>query len=113
MKELKFSKGLLASVLLSAGALAACNSGDEGSTAEGGGEQVTVDIFQFKVEFKDQFEDVVTQYEEENPDVNIEITTVGGGEDYGAALRSVLHQAMSRRSSTSAALRTSRIGKIT
>ncbi|MEZ0480952.1 ABC transporter substrate-binding protein [Planococcus sp. SSTMD024] len=88
MKELKFSKGLLASVLLSAGALAACSSGDEGATAEGSGEQVTVDIFQFKVEFKDQFEAVVAQYEDENPDVNIEITTVGGGEDYGAALRS-------------------------
>lgn len=87
MKDLKFSKGLMASLMLSAAVLAGCNS-DEEKTSGAEGEEVTVDIFQFKVEFKDQFEDVVALYEEENPNVNIEITTVGGGEDYGAALRS-------------------------
>lgn len=90
MKEFTFKKGVLASLLVSTSLLAACgddgNSGEEGVEAEG--EQVTVDIFQFKVEFKEQFEDVVAMYEDENPNVNIEITTVGGGEDYGAALRS-------------------------
>ena len=90
MKEFKFKKGLLASLLVTTSLLAACsddgNSGEEGAASEG--EQVTVDVFQFKVEFKDQFEDVVALYEDENPNVNIEITTVGGGEDYGAALRS-------------------------
>lgn len=92
MKELKFSKGLAASLMLSAAVLAGCSGGEEEASGnESGGkkeEEVTVDIFQFKVEFKDQFEDVVEQYEKENPNVNIEITTVGGGEDYGAALRS-------------------------
>lgn len=86
MKELKFSKGLLASLLLTTGILAACGNGEGASTSDE--DKVTVDIFQFKVEFKDQFEDVVALYEKENPDVNIDITTVGGGEDYGAALRS-------------------------
>lgn len=87
MKEFTFKKGLFASLLVSASLLAACgNGGDEGSQASG--DKVTVDIFQFKVEFKEQFEDVVAMYEDENPDVNIQITTVGGGEDYGAALRS-------------------------
>ncbi|MCJ1909898.1 ABC transporter substrate-binding protein [Planococcus ruber] len=86
MKEFKFSKGLLASLLLTTGILAACGNGEEASSSDK--DKVTVDIFQFKVEFKDQFEDVVALYEEENPDVNIDITTVGGGEDYGAALRS-------------------------
>ena len=86
MKEFKFSKGLLASLLLTTGILAACGNGEEASSSDE--DKVTVDIFQFKVEFKDQFEDVVALYEEENPDVNIDITTVGGGEDYGAALRS-------------------------
>ncbi|MFC3209957.1 ABC transporter substrate-binding protein [Planomicrobium okeanokoites] len=88
MKEFKFKKGLLASLLVTTSLLAACGNGgeEEGSSAEG--DKVTVDIFQFKVEFKEQFEDVVAMYEKENPDVNIEITTVGGGEDYGAALRS-------------------------
>lgn len=91
MKELTFKKGLLASLLVSTSLLAACGGGDATTGEEGSqpeGEQVTVDIFQFKVEFKEQFEDVVAMYEDENPNVNIEITTVGGGEDYGAALRS-------------------------
>lgn len=87
MKDLKFSKGLMASLMLSAAVLAGCSS-DEEKSSGAEGEEVTVDIFQFKVEFKDQFEDVVALYEEEHPNVNIEITTVGGGEDYGAALRS-------------------------
>lgn len=86
MKEFKFSKGLLASLLLTTGILAACGNGEDASSSDE--DKVTVDIFQFKVEFKDQFEDVVALYEKENPDVNIDITTVGGGEDYGAALRS-------------------------
>ncbi|TWT01604.1 ABC transporter substrate-binding protein [Planomicrobium sp. CPCC 101079] len=87
MKEFKVRKGLLASLFVTAGILAGCGGGgEEASQAEG--DKVTVDIFQFKVEFKDQFEDVVELYEKENPDVNIDITTVGGGEDYGAALRS-------------------------
>lgn len=86
MKEFKFSKGLLASLLLTTGILAACGNGEGASSSDE--DKVTVDIFQFKVEFKDQFEDVVALYEKENPDVNIDITTVGGGEDYGAALRS-------------------------
>lgn len=86
MKEFKFSKGLLASLLLATGVLAACGNGESASSSDE--DKVTVDIFQFKVEFKDQFEDVVALYEKENPDVNIDITTVGGGEDYGAALRS-------------------------
>jgi len=51
------------------------------------GDQVTVDIFQFKVEIKDQFEDLVKVYEKENPDVKINVKTVGGGNDYGATLK--------------------------
>ncbi|WP_088009485.1 ABC transporter substrate-binding protein [Indiicoccus explosivorum] len=68
--------------------LAACGAEEEATGAGTGEDQVTVDVFQFKVEFKDQFEKLAAQYEELNPDVNLEITTVGGGEDYGAALRS-------------------------
>src|SRR5690606_11951424 len=88
MKDFKFNKGLVASLMLSAAVLAGCSSDGEEASGSGSEDQVTVDIFQFKVEFKDQFEEVVAIYEKENPYVNIEITTVGGGEDYGAALRS-------------------------
>nr|WP_241536078.1 ABC transporter substrate-binding protein [Indiicoccus explosivorum] len=88
MEKLNVRKGLLASLALSAGMLAACGAEEEATGAGTGEDQVTVDVFQFKVEFKDQFEKLAAQYEELNPDVNLEITTVGGGEDYGAALRS-------------------------
>lgn len=54
----------------------------------GADEKVKVDIFQFKVEFKDQFTDLADEYMQENPKVDLSIKTVGGGDDYGAALRS-------------------------
>ncbi|CAM3684011.1 ABC transporter substrate-binding protein [Marinicrinis lubricantis] len=53
----------------------------------GGGKQKTLNIFQFKVEMAKQLEELARLYEEEHPDVNINIETVGGGADYGAALR--------------------------
>jgi raffinose/stachyose/melibiose transport system substrate-binding protein len=85
----KWRAGLLAASLGLAGILAGCSSDGETSTgSKSKNEQVTVDIFQFKVEFKDQFEAVAKAYEKENKNVKINITTVGGGEDYGAALRS-------------------------
>ena len=73
--------------------LAGCSTAekeDESSGGSGGGsgDQVTVDVFQFKVEFKEQFEELAAQYEEENPDVNINVQTLGGGNDYMSALKS-------------------------
>jgi raffinose/stachyose/melibiose transport system substrate-binding protein len=49
--------------------------------------QVTVDIFQFKVEFKDAFGAAVEAFQAENKNLVINVQTVGGGEDYGAALK--------------------------
>lgn len=89
MKQRKWKSGLLALSIVGAMSLAAC--GNAGDSSSGGGkddDKTVVDVFQFKVEFKDQFEKVAEQYEKENKDVDINITTVGGGEDYGAALRS-------------------------
>jgi raffinose/stachyose/melibiose transport system substrate-binding protein len=48
---------------------------------------VTVDIFQFKVEFKDAFGAAVQAFQAENKNTIINVQTVGGGEDYGAALK--------------------------
>ncbi|MCM3159913.1 ABC transporter substrate-binding protein [Metabacillus litoralis] len=81
-----FSILFLVSVVLAGCSGSDSSSGNEESGSEG--DQVTLDIFQFKVEFKDQFEAVAEQYQEANPGVKINIQTVGGGEDYGAALRS-------------------------
>lgn len=85
MKQKKWYVGALSASLLAAAVLTGCSSESSSSDSK---DKVTIDVFQFKVEFKDQFEDVAEQYEKENPGVEINITTVGGGEDYGASLKS-------------------------
>ncbi len=60
---------------------------EETTQAADASEPVTVDIFQFKVEFKDQFESAAVKYMESHPNVTLNIATVGGGDDYGAALK--------------------------
>lgn len=50
-------------------------------------EPVTIDVFQFKVEIAQQLEEAARAYEAQNENVKINIQTVGGGDDYGAALR--------------------------
>jgi raffinose/stachyose/melibiose transport system substrate-binding protein len=49
--------------------------------------KVEVDVFQFKVEIAKELENAARDYEAEHSDVNINIQTVGGGDDYGAALK--------------------------
>lgn len=74
--------------------LAGCSTAekeDESSGGSGGetsGDQTVVEVFQFKVEFKEQFEELAAQYEEANPDVKVNVQTVGGGNDYASALKS-------------------------
>lgn len=68
--------------------LAGCGTKKEEAPAGDGGEQIAVDVFQFKVEAKDALEMAAKTYMEKNPTVKINIQTVGGGDDYGAALRS-------------------------
>lgn len=88
MKNKKFlflSFALVLSILL-----AACGS-DEGTSEDGDtaeGDKVSIEIFQGKVEFKDQFEDLVAKYEDENPNISITVETVGGGTDYAPVLKS-------------------------
>ncbi len=60
---------------------------DASKSTEKSGKKTTVDIFQFKVEFKDQFNALAEEYMETHPGVELNIETVGGGDDYGAALR--------------------------
>ncbi|MGY4688598.1 ABC transporter substrate-binding protein [Salibacterium sp. K-3] len=92
MKGRKFYSGVGITLIAATIMLPGCSfssGGDEASNnSEDSGNQVTVDVFQFKVEFKDQFEELVAMYEEENPNVDINVKTVGGGSDYGASLKS-------------------------
>lgn len=71
--------------------LAGCSTSpaDEGGSSndEASGDQVAVNIYQGKVEFKEQFEELASAYEAENPDVNISVETVGGGSDYAGTLK--------------------------
>ncbi|WP_203248905.1 ABC transporter substrate-binding protein [Sporosarcina beigongshangi] len=89
MKNKKYSISLLSVIFLSIFALVGCTPAEDGETekTEATGDQVTIDIFQFKVEIKDQFESLVKVYEKENPNVKINVKTVGGGNDYGASLK--------------------------
>lgn len=88
MGKKKLFSGLMATVLTTSVLLAACSSDGEKSSGSESKDKTVVDVFQFKVEFKDQFEALAEAYEEINGDVEINITSVGGGEDYGAALKS-------------------------
>lgn len=54
--------------------------------ANGGNKQVTLKMFQFKVEIAEPLAKLAAEYEKANPGVKIQIDTVGGGSDYGAAL---------------------------
>ncbi|RLL46706.1 carbohydrate ABC transporter substrate-binding protein [Oceanobacillus piezotolerans] len=89
MGDKKFlSKVFIAMVLAAVLVVAGCSSSDNASGDSDSGDGVTVDIFQFKVEFKEQFEELVAKYQEENPDVTINVQTVGGGNDYAASIKS-------------------------
>lgn len=79
MKKRIFTGLLLASTLT----LVGCgSSGDAGSQ-----DVTTLELFNIKVETKTQLEDLVKKYEELNPEVKINVTTVGGGSDTKAALQ--------------------------
>lgn len=88
MKLKKLIPAMAALFLLVTVGLVGCSSSSDKSSGGSSKGETVVDIFQFKVEFKDQFKAVAKKYEEEHKGVKINITTVGGGEDYGAALKS-------------------------
>ncbi len=51
-------------------------------------EDVTLEIFQFKVEIVEQLDALIKDFEAEYPYIDVVIDTVGGGQDYGGAFRS-------------------------
>ena len=69
----------LSTMVLSMGLLQGCGASS--------GDKVTVNIFQYKVEAKEALEEAAKAYEKENPNVKINVETVGGGGDYTAALK--------------------------
>ncbi|WJH34935.1 ABC transporter substrate-binding protein [Paenibacillus sp. CC-CFT747] len=75
------------SLVLMGGVLAGCGNKDNAGPANtGGGKNVTLKMFQFKVEIADPLNKLVEEYQKETG-VKIQVETVGGGSDYGAALK--------------------------
>ncbi|MFC3883648.1 ABC transporter substrate-binding protein [Bacillus songklensis] len=88
MKRFPLVAGMLSFSLLFA---TACSnneaSGGKEKASGGKGEEVVVDMFQFKVEIADQLKALTDEYTKEHPNVKFNIQTVGGGADYAAALK--------------------------
>jgi len=87
-------KSLILCVISLVMLLAACGSGGSknsgnagGSSGNGQDEKITIRMFQFKVEIAEQLSKLIEEYENLHPNINIEVETVGGGADYGAALK--------------------------
>ena len=89
MKRLPFVAGMLSASLLVSTACSNDASEDKKENNGGGaaGDEVVVDLFQFKVEIADQLKAITDEYTKENPNEKFNIQTVGGGADYGAALK--------------------------
>lgn len=85
MIKIKKLVALTCALTLTAGLFAACGSSDSSSS---GDKNVTVDIFQFKVEAKDALDKAAKAYTAKHSNVTINVQTVGGGQDYAAALKS-------------------------
>ena len=81
MKTKKILSTILATTLL-VGTMVGCGTTSSTKTESG----KTVKIFQLKVEINDQLQALAKKYEEEKG-VKVEITSVGGGADYGASLK--------------------------
>lgn len=86
---------MMSSVLLMSTVLAACGgnadkpASDNASNGSAGnsGAVKTVKIFQFKTEIVEGLNELKVEFEKEHPNIKLDIQTVGGGADYGAALK--------------------------
>lgn len=81
MKRKKIATLLLALVTTFTIPFSGCGSSKEKT------DEVKLNIFQFKVEAAKELKNAANDYMKENPKVKIEVETVGGGDDYGAALK--------------------------
>ena len=72
----KITSFLIALLIVASGCSSSANTDGE----------VTIDVFQFKVELRQEFEEIARLYEEENPGVKVNIETLGGGSNYSQSL---------------------------
>jgi len=83
MNKIKKLLALTCALTLTAGLFSAC-----GSNGSSDSKNITIDIFQFKVEAKDALDKAAKAYTDKHKNVTINVQTVGGGQDYAAALKS-------------------------
>ncbi|QMV42011.1 ABC transporter substrate-binding protein [Cohnella cholangitidis] len=89
----RYTKLTLVMMLAFSMILSACGSkeadNNKGNNAESGGAAATktIKIFQFKVEIAEALNRLKAEYESTHPGIKLDIQTVGGGADYGAALK--------------------------
>lgn len=83
MKRIKSFTALACVLTLTTGLFVGCGS----SSKESSSKKVTVNMFQFKVEAKSALDKAIKDYESSHSNVDIRLQTVGGGQDYGAALK--------------------------
>lgn len=87
----KYTKLTLVMLLAFSVVLAGCGSKKENKAEETSGgktvETKTIKIFQFKVEIAEALNKLKVEYEASHPGIKLDIQTVGGGSDYGAALK--------------------------
>lgn len=89
---MKVSKLLVATTLTGAMLASVVGCGSKGDTAAAGDagsskEKVEVNVLQFKIEAAEGFQEAADEYMKLNPNVKINIETVGGGADYGSSLK--------------------------
>ncbi|WP_315071476.1 ABC transporter substrate-binding protein [uncultured Clostridium sp.] len=88
MKTKKLLSGILTSALL-VGTMTGCGQASTNTSAQNvndSGSEKTVRVYQLKVEINDQLQELAKEYEKEKG-VKVEVTSVGGGADYGASLK--------------------------
>lgn len=78
---------MLLSACSSSNEASGTNEGDQTNNGKTVDEKITLNIFQFKVEIAEDLQLLAKEYEKENPNVKVNVQTVGGGADYGAALK--------------------------
>ncbi|KMK77854.1 ABC transporter substrate-binding protein [Alkalihalobacillus pseudalcaliphilus] len=61
--------------------------GNQDGSSSGNDDVVTLNMFQFKVEIADELRAMLDEFESENPNIKVQLETVGGGADYSAALK--------------------------
>ncbi|KAJ52384.1 raffinose/stachyose/melibiose transport system substrate-binding protein [Clostridium tetanomorphum] len=87
MKRRKLLALTLAVTSMLAFTIAGCGKSSEVANGDGKADKTEVNIFQFKVEVAKELKEAAAEYMKEKPDIKINIETVGGGDDYGAALK--------------------------